>query len=180
MRIATVAAVIFSLVCMTAYAQAQNRDGGSGSSGPVLATPSVQIPASRGVSAGPTAAVRSGNSDGRGFGADSQWRYRRSGDSWWYWAPENRWMRWDDRQLHWIYDEPNESFDSGNSPRFDDGSGYYQGPSVGQPYQRGYETYRYYAPGYCRPGVIVNAPGVSVRVGGGHVGVDVGGLHIGF
>jgi hypothetical protein len=205
MGIARISVVSLALVgVMMAGASAQDRGGDGGGNRPVRAAPGIHQPAippvpagtnpavsngakggvstgaSPAASGGAPAGVRTGASEGRGFGADSQWRYHQSGGRWWYWAPENRWMWWDDQQQHWTYGDPKTAGGSGESPAYDENSGCQPVYSSATVYRRAYEAYPRYASACCRPGVVVKTPGVSVAVGGGHVTVDVGRLHLGF
>ena len=100
-------------------------------------------------------------------GPDS-WRYRWQDGRWWYWTPAKRWMWYGDGQ--WVYFEPT--------------------PAPYTVHQPGYVYPGYYAP-YYRPGVAVGVGpygnvgvGVGRRVGvdvwGGHGGVRVGRIGVGW
>ena len=73
------------------------------------------------------------------------WRYRNDNGRWWYWAPDNRWMLYDNNQ--WTYYQPNAAGTTTQSTPQTMTPGYnttYQSTPGYTTYYGGYD----YAPGY--------------------------------
>ncbi len=101
------------------------------------------------------------------------WRYKYSGNRWWYWTPENRWMIYG--QTGWVYPEAEGGYTTAYAapvaPPADTGVAVTV-PAPSYTYVPGatyYPSYGYYYPRryyYGGPGVYIGGPRWGVRVGG--------------